>query len=270
MWQLHFGKTPTGQVCKADGEVRGKLQADVSILNDDSSVVNAYFDMTAGRSGDDSGHLTTYFKLFGGDLYTPVDTTIGGTAGAWNLSRATTIDGPHGSVTFPVLGVPVTIAGGANLRFGYDASANASAPQTCIPAQNDGTYPVLSVAGSLTPWAAVDAYVSGSVDAAVLSVGIEANLNLLTAKLPVRAQLSLDFNDHNDAQVELDSSTSLELSELSGAVDAFAEIDLGITSMSTSVQLFSWDGLHQSVPLYTFKKAYPLTAMNYALHRHGG
>jgi hypothetical protein len=270
MWQLHFGKTPDGLVCNADGEVRGHLTADVTMFSNRNSIVDAYFDMTAGRSGDDSGHLGTYFKLFGADLYAPIDQTVGGSAGAWNLSKSTTVDGPHASVTFPVMGVPLTIAGGANLRFGYDASASATAPRTCIPAQNDGTYAVLKIAGNVTPWAAVDAYVSGSVDLDVVSVGLEATLNLLTAKLPINAQLALDFNTHDDAQVELTSSTSLELAELSGSLDAYAQVNLGFHTFSTDVTLFSWDGLHQSVPLYSFAKAYPLTAMNYALHKHSG
>jgi hypothetical protein len=269
-WSSHF--QGTGVVCTADAEIRNSLKAWITLLNNPLDIVDASFDFSVGQDGSGSGALTTWFKVFGSDLYDPINgQPTAGAAGEWNVSPSKSINEDNlVQFTCPVAGIPFTVTAGFDAQFGAVSSTTFHTTPGCILEFGDPSTEFLRVGGGFKPYAALNGSVGASVDAGVASAGIDAHLNLITVSLPMHSSVWMNYGgENNGAQVGLDASAELELSELSGRVDVYLDVNLGITSLSVDREIFSWDGLHQGIPLMKpVQNAYPLQAINYWVNNH--
>ena len=67
--------------------------------------------------------------------------------------------------------------------------------------------------------------------------------------------------------VSFGQSLDADLDELSGHVDLFADVNVGIFKASYDTTLFSWNGFHQHVPLWhPAPVQFPLKALSSKLH----
>ena len=121
----------------------------------------------------------------------------------------------------------------------------------------DAADPRLSIKGRFEPKAGVGAWVTAAVDLFLVSAGIRGDLTLIEAGLPLDAGVSVGKDARTAEPLAVASATlDLVLQELSGAVSVFVTV-LGIPFEH---ELFSWDGLHQTVHLWRESARVPLRA----------
>jgi hypothetical protein len=129
----------------------------------------------------------------------------------------------------------------------------------------DRNNPGLSLSTSITPSAEIDAFVTIAVDLGIASAGIEGDLTLFRASMPITGSVHLSSaatSDPNQISLVVDTSGHLTMNELSGDLDLYAEC-LGAKA---DVTLFSWGGFNQDMSLWNLQQSWPLIAMNYRLN----
>jgi hypothetical protein len=257
--QLEFGQTPlpgdVPRICRIDGEVYGSLEAHAVLLKTKTSLVDVGLHATTGP-----GHVTlqdAHVDLLGQEVFQDKEDWTG-TAMTFDVPIDSTPAEPSFSTVIPLLGVPINVGAGAAVHLGADPTLNASPPPVC-----DVNNLSLSLSGGVKPNVRVDAKAWAALDLLVVSVGVEGTLNLVTIDLPITTNVSLAGNPTSGLSVDIESEATLNMSELSGHVDLYAEADLGFWSDRADLTLFSWDGLHQQIPLYSRHKSYPIDALNY-------
>lgn len=109
----------------------------------------------------------------------------------------------------------------------------------------------------------VDAQVG--VDLLVVSVGVQANLQLIDATLTTTGGLNL-VQPNGVPSLQANVSSTLSLSELSGSVELYGEVDLGIWSDEATISLGSWQGFHQEIPLVSRSSTWPIDSIAYRLY----
>jgi hypothetical protein len=145
------------------------------------------------------------------------------------------------SATFFVVIVPITVTAGLAGTVGVGASLGGGTPEEAPGGCEAGN---IALFGSFRPFAGVDAFASGSVDAVAVEAGIKVTLTLIRAELPLTTTLAFGVPYATDPDVKFAMETNLDLvlTLLSGRVAAFVELCYVFDCDSWEVNLFSWNG----------------------------
>ena len=253
---LPAGQTP--RICRLDAKAGSHLKAHAMMLKQRFNVLDAAIGVSTspGKATMDQGHVT----ILGKDLFTPLDGTDF-TGKTWDLPYDyTPVDASYSTI-IPVLGIPIEVGAGATVHIGVNLHAEVAPPPVCDPDNLS-----FSMRSSLTPYLKADARAWAGIDIGIASAGIQGKLNLVTANLPVSNTIHLTSDPNTGINLTIDNNADLQLSELSGRVDLYGEIDLGFWSDRAEVNLFSWDGFHQNIGIFHMTKSYPLNAINYRMY----
>jgi hypothetical protein len=146
------------------------------------------------------------------------------------------------STTIMVGVVPVTMSAGAegcaNLVFGATPQYNTTTKEAILNLD-------------LTPSVGVDLAASVGAGTSSFSVGVEAEVTLLDFSLPITLDPKYKFDT---AAFSYDSSGSIDLSMLDGAVSLYAKADLGFWDVKYTKKLFEWDGISKTWYLWSTGK----------------
>jgi len=272
-WHAKFNTDPQGNLCGTTGDADGALHANVYMLGAKFTIIDAELGMDAGQNGDTGGNGWGHLIVANDVKWSQSKTHVDGQT-AIHYAYSDTPFSPHAGVAFPVLGVLVEISAGASVSLGASFDAKAYGPAGCSPIalhNTPGTLPILSMQAGAGPFVAVNADVSAAIDAAVITVGVRGTLNLITASVPLQSNVTVGYDTQSGSAVlMLATKSSLELSELSGNVKAFGELCLGPICEDAEVGLFSWDGMHQSFPIFDHQNTWQLFDVQRALAIHTG
>jgi hypothetical protein len=271
-YSVSFGRASDGTtICNAQGRIGGGLSAKVSIAALASmTVLDAALDARAGQGGDATAYAQGHLIVFDRQLY-----SSGGEVRAsdFNLSPASPSDLSKSAgfdMIIPVAGViPVHLHAGVEFQTGLGWSVDGEAPQTC-----DTSSPLMDLHGSISPYAKVSGVLSAALGVEIAGLGAEAgvrgNLDLLEASMPVTVSLGLGAALNDDGHVRpsltLGTSASIDLTALSGTLNAYAEVCvLPFVCESAEKEIYSWHGVHlDHMPLFALTRSFPLIVLNTA------
>ncbi len=267
---------PLPHVCSMAADAGASMKVTATVFQNNMTLLDAALEVKAdppaapGAQGNDTPGTVTlkqaHFTVMGNDYLAPQLQKVNLKEGStWNGSTfdfplTETPFAPSYSVIIPVLFIPLEVSAGMTVKIGTDFTASAMPPVYC-----DRNNLGFSVSTSVTPSAEVDAFAAVAVDLGIASAGVQGNLTLFKGAMPVTGAMRLSSaatNDPNQISLVLNTAASLQMTELSGDVDLFAEV-LGDRA---DVSLFSWDGFKQNVPLFNLTQTYPLVAINYRLN----
>ncbi len=250
-----IGPNDVPRICRLDGEVHATLNAHATLLKIPIDIVDAALraHTEADKAVLDDAHLT----FFGNDVIFQQSGDF--TGRTFDVPVDSTPASPSFSVFIPLLGIPIEVGGGATVHVGADFKFTAQAPPRC-----DRNNVGFSAIGSVGPSLQVDAKAWAAINLGVVSAGIEGQVNLFTVNVPISTKVYMPV-DGNGINLAIDTDADLQLSELSGKLDVYAEVNLLVWSDRAQFDLFSWGGLHQEVPLFHRHKSYPIDAINYAI-----
>jgi len=270
-------------ICSLAGEADARLNAYATVFSQNITLLDAWLQVNVdppplapagtlvnreqtGTVTLTKAHLTILDNVFnnGQDYLAGPLGKVGLKEGSsWSGSSfdlpITATPGTSFSTIIPVCGIPIEIAAGIQAKLGADFQAQASPPPYC-----DRNNPGLSMSTSITPSAEIDAFVTIAVDLGIASAGVEGDLTLFRASMPITGSVHLSSaatSDPNQISLVVDTAGNLTMNELSGDLDLYAEL-LGAKA---DVTLFSWGGFNQNLPLWSTTNSWPLIAMNYRL-----
>ncbi len=211
-WGL-TGLDNTDEDCAFDATAHAGFSTGVSVLGQRLPILD--FDFTAPSL--DQGSIA--LEVLGAEqLWAPEWMAAGGATRTslvddrWSIERN---DQTLGSMTVAVLGVPVTVAAGYSGQIGVDWKV-----------EYNRTSCEASWSADVTPYAAIEGWMTVGVDFAIVEVGVKGRLTLLDARLPAEMEISAAIPDGADQQgpeVTVETNVDLELSTLSGRISLYAE-----------------------------------------------
>lgn len=258
-------KTPAGHpkgaglICRIGAGAWGDLHAEVWYPSNNAldtwpfvhreELVDAHNRASLGKT---EAKFHSDLRILGADVYSPFDESI-----AAGYSKSDTKKGNFVlldvSKTIVVMGIPVTLKLWSDLDYGYDYAVSVTSAGACDPDNVS-----LGVHAEVTPFAKSNAHGSVAIGIPGLGVGVDGHLNLVTAHLPAHARVTTKADPSGQIYVVLDHDGHLELDELAGRMTVFAEA----LFWRTDKEIFSWDGLHQDIPLWHYTHTFPVFAFD--------
>ena len=247
---------PASPICSLSGDVGAHFEAHAKVLKKTFSIVDANFAVssTPGKARLDAAHFsilgTSYFnkdglEFTGTDFNQPLD--------------ATPLDW-KASLPIPLGPFVLEVGAGASLHVGAQIHAAIVAPPQCDP--NNVSW---SMNASIAPEVTARAKAWVAINLLIASAGVEGEVDLLKASLPMSADVRLAWTP-NGIALKVFADAKLRLTELAGRVNAFVSGPFGLGH--ADVELFSWDGYHQELGLWHHEAQYPLDAINYRIYGH--
>lgn len=240
--------------CAFSGQADAEFNANVSILGHDFRIVHAQSD---GQTADGAGS-------FGMELDF-LDETFHPSRKSEHFHQVKTATSPtnKASATVVVVVVPVTFEAFGELEYGYDVEAKMTSNNECASASPSA--PNLGVQLRLQPFAKINAVASAGVGVSGAQAGVRGRIALLDAKLPMTASLEVKPDPDVPSSIKLfpTASADMEVGALSGRMSAFAEISYVFGTYTAEKNIFSWGGVHDSIPLFQLdSKPVQLAAFN--------
>jgi hypothetical protein len=242
---------------EVDEQVQGSLVGTVTVFGAKQPIVNASvtLDSQPGLAGENVN-----FAVLGTSIYTSSASFTPDTA---PLAIANLSDTPASagfSTIIPILCIPVKVSAGVSLTVGVTATGDASPPpQTPTPTNLSG-----SVTGTVTPFAHVDGYAQVGVDVLIASVGIEGNITLIDANVPITGTVAVGSTAGGPFTLNSSVTANLQLNELAGEIDLYAQVGVCPVCDTAKIYLLSWNGFHQEIPLFNpITASWPIDAINY-------
>jgi len=235
--------SPAQAICKTHLGAHGEIDAYVRAMSKEQSLFNA-------RAELDTAKRVASFEvmLLGKSFYAPSKT--------WEaqdiLSFHPTLPHPKHSksveagATIVIVVVPVSfkagIAGEVGLRLNVDASASA----------NMGTdeCPTATLALGVEPYAKVEGFLSVSIDAKILEIGLRGYLTILELSFPLEFSGSLVAPGANPAKLVLETSLKSKMNTLSGRLELYGKVGFCPLCWKGSKTLVAWDGLSWNRTLF--------------------
>ena len=246
----------TSTNCQMGGKVYAGATANATIFTQDIPLVDTYSEVLH-NAGDSGFNVKSHTKVVSipsftlEDLYAPIDEYH---SGQYNPDP---LEGP----TFTIIDVKMPFAVGPipmSIGFSGAASSGANIGATVMPGNACGANPqALGLTGTFAPWISADVTASLAVDLVIASAGVDAQVNLLTLSLPLTMTAGMDSQSNFDITTDL----SLQTEELSGSVNAFAEIDLPFYHPRWELTIFRWDGLTQQTSLFHADAKVPVASV---------
>lgn len=282
-WSVHMDKVvdpasgdlAVKRICRSQGKSTAKLVAKAWAIKHSISVIDAYLNVSAGKSGtggaagDPSAAVTAHLYLLDKPIYSEATTP------SFDLAPEPLSDGiGHEEVVF-IGPIPVTL--GAKLEFsaGFTAHAGGSAPQPADVDCNFADPAGVQIDANITPFGKASAAAYGAIGGEFAGLGAEAgvegHITLVDARLPTTA--SVKFGGHSTfdgtdvvPSVHVRTNTSLDLEFMSGGVVAYVEVCYFVGCKRTEKPIFTWPGIHVHESIWTpIDKDYPIPALEVAL-----
>ncbi|MBL8912668.1 MAG: hypothetical protein JNM17_18385 [Archangium sp.] len=247
-WDMGWGLTNIEhRFCDGQLEAKGAFWAKAKVLGSTQSLLDVNARAWSVDSTDVAGgtDLLThrFISVLGTTIYAPADTS---TPLTFHLSASASANqsAQVAMVVVPVLGVPVTVKGGISGSEGLEGEVTGGLTRTC-PGQvigNEQSRDTLNVgvSGLIKPHIAINAWVTASVDALVIEVGVKGEVTLVKAELPLTLRVETVLPATADVSLEAETRLALTLSALDGRVAVYGRF-LG---RSTERELISWSGPH--------------------------
>jgi hypothetical protein len=157
--------------------------------------------------------------------------------------------------------VPVHLSAKIVVSAGVAASIETVNPLGC-----DANHVRYRLKSTVTPSVRADLFASAAVDVIAAEAGVRANLNLITFGLPFEVGVDAHTTNTGVVNVDLTKSLGVDLHELGGSVELYAELHAFFKNHSTSRTLFSWGGFHQQKSLWSGNKTFPLDGLSLRLY----
>lgn len=253
----NVGKVPIGSVLMfacPSAYFKTAMSGKATVMGQDATLL----DVTAEQEGSNQ---QLSLNIFGEQVYPSGSQVQFSTVNAPGAELTETLADGYVSL----LGIPIHYVAGYSGSAGVSVSRTGS-PIACHTETLGGVYyglvPNSGARDGLTvaPYVSVGAFLQAGVDAGVVSAGVRGQLTLVDISLPVAAEVAfaqqteypslVSASTRTVTRATVKDSADLAINFLSGNIEAFAELDLGIASKSASATLASWDGLHQSMPLH--------------------
>lgn len=155
------------------------------------------------------------------------------------------------SYTFVVVIIPVSVGGGVAGRLGVSISLVGGTMDNGKGSCEQGN---LGFTGTLTPYAAIDAWAFASVDALVVEAGVKINLTLIRVDLPFTNNVLYGIMEGgSELGFNVSSNLDLVVTVLSGSLLAFVEVCYIVDCSYWEEELFSWNGPSFRVNLFESK-----------------
>jgi hypothetical protein len=148
------------------------------------------------------------------------------------------------------------------------ASVTASASGSAGPCNTTDPNPVVDfhLNGQMTPSVRADLVAQAAVDAGVADAGVRVTLELVSLGMPYTTNIDVGYSASSNRTVTFSHGLGLDVDELAGDVELFADINYLIGSWHGSKSVFSWDGFHQHGPLWNPPATtFNLDALSYRL-----
>ena len=229
--------------CAFAGQANAEFNAQVSILGKTFPLVHAMGD---GHAANGTGGRTLEVEFMKQSFLAQSD------AEHFHQVATGSLDTDHASATVVVVVVPVTFEAFGELEYGYDVEAKTTSNNEC---DSDSPSPKLGVQLGLQPFAKVNAVASAGVGVSGAQAGVRGRIALLDAKLPMTASLEVKPDPEGPGTLKLFPvvSADMEVGALSGRMSAFAEVNYLFGTYTAEKTIYSWGGLHDSIPLFQLK-----------------
>lgn len=114
-------------------------------------------------------------------------------------------------------------------------------------------YP-LQIGSYVQPYTTADAYAQAAADIYVASVGVGGQLRLIEVAVPIQGHV--DFEWIEEPIIQLQLSSTADLSMLAGELYAFAKINYLISSWKGKHSFFKWEGFQKKGSIIDYKASY--------------
>jgi hypothetical protein len=226
-----------GEPCRVDAEIGATFSAHAALLNQTPLELISTEHSISGHGGAPQIH--SHLNVLQQQIYS-VDADIPEIGGGDRADPSLCA-----SDVFVILVVPVTVEACIAAHFGYDVHLGS---QRTPAGQCDPN--AIALHAGIQPWASTD--VSGSIAVGVpgIEAGVRGDVEVLRMELQAHGEIGVDAN----ANLNLETDARLDLNELSGKVELFAE------ALVTHAEktLFEFPGLHETLPLWNLNKPVPL------------
>lgn len=271
-WTYDIGliETSEGELCNVNPHAEAGVRAFYELRNrGEEEIAAAELDLNARR-----GAKRLDVVVLGNDLVQLSGETDGVSTPrlhsyTWTASRSTERDVTLADFNFSIPAIPANIGVGAGAAVGFEGSIEASfgelardRGQTQTNDDGDACYVFGGeITGELRPYANANAFVSAAFGfdkwGVTLEGGIQANVVLVEAALPVSAGMSLTTApDFSDTEFGMHFDVDFELSSLDGDVVAYAEGGIGTWSKRWEKELFEFNGFTRTFPLIDASSTY--------------
>jgi hypothetical protein len=250
-WRIKVVERKENTICRLDGDAHAELKTHATVFKNDIQLVDTRHE---AKVENGKASLKSHLRLVGKNIYTPVDETMPSYHLAPPGNKEST---PTAMATFPVLGVPVTVKGWAELHYGYKVDLDTLAPSGCTP-DNIG----FKVQAGFTPWTHADGLATVGVGVPGLQVGVKGLVEVIRVDGPVTGSFAVGRDNQNVPALLFTTEGKLNFNFLRGQLDLFAEVIVEIASF----KIFGWDGIHVPVQLWgPHTETLPLAPLSQAL-----
>ncbi|HZI14385.1 MAG TPA: hypothetical protein VE153_28725 [Myxococcus sp.] len=241
------GMEGAGRVCNAQLQARASFNANAKILKQSVGLLDAlawldtYTPDPTYAPNQTVLRTHAHLTVVGMSIYdsgwreTPLEFSIA-------TNPRYTVNKQMAETYIPVLGVPVRVAGGVSGVVGLDAGLGGNMTRDC----NVNTVGFLAK-GVVKPYAQVDGWITASVNAYVLEVGVYGRLTLVRVDLP----MSLELATQGTASVRtMSANTRLDmvLRTLDGRMGVFGRTAFG----TYEKDLVKWQGPEMRSTLFEY------------------
>ncbi len=237
-WRVgNLGSAVMANYCDLQPSLTGAFQATGKVFVLESQLITGTAAVEVKAGGRATAHLEVLGQTIldgGGDI---IPTTFNVVDEQESLHK----EFVRAGTTFFVVIVPISVSAGLAGTVGMGASMGGGTPEDAPGGCQAGN---LALFGAFRPFAAVEAFATGSVDAVAVEAGIKVSLTLIRAELPLTSTLAfgVPYATDPDVKFAMESNLDLVLTLLSGRVAAFVELCYVFDCDSWEVNLFSWNG----------------------------
>jgi hypothetical protein len=236
---------PGFSICRTQLEAHGEIDAYIRAMTFEKSLFNARAELSTKDR-----HAGIDVQLFGKSIYTKDKDWDVGDAVDWTptLPSPKKGDSIEAGATIVIVVVPVSfkvgIAGEVGVKLAASAHADANLGTDECPQAGLGL--------SVEPYAKVEGFMSVSIDAKILEVGLRGYLTILDLGFPLTFTGDLVIGaDDVPAKLTLTTSLKSRLTTLSGRLELYGKVGICPVCWKGAKTLVAWDGLSWNRTLFS-------------------
>jgi hypothetical protein len=255
---------PSFSICRTQLEAHGEIDAYIRAMSFEKSLFNARAELSTKDR-----HVGIDVQLFGKSIYVKEKSWNQGQALVnWsppNMPSLKKGDSIEAGATIVIVVVPVSFKAGIAGEVGVKLNASASA------SANLGTdqCPTASLTLGVEPYAKVEGFMSVSIDAKIVEVGLRGYLTILDIGFPLDFTGALKLTNAG-AVLDLNTSLRSRMTTLSGRLELYGKVGFCPVCWKGAKTLVSWDGLSWNRTLFAHDYEVRLADLGLAFGRDLG